>query len=133
MSVLNGRTSKMNKRSHYQSLNKRKLLQLPAQIKINIQVGICPDQDKKVHMGQRSYDFKGQKISSNDSRKKFHDAHEEFICNSGLSPISAYEAETSHDSNKEFNDSLQEFITTQEHSSNLNYDEARTSYDSTRS
>ena len=58
-------------------------------------------------MGQESCDFKGHKMSINDSPG-------EFISNAGHSPniTSAYEADTSHDSDKEFS----------EHCSNVNND-----------
>ena len=65
-------------------------------------------------------------MSCNDSRKEFHDSHEEFISHSGYTHISTYEADTSHNSNKEFYNFQQEFITTSEHSSKLHYDEAIT-------
>ena len=53
-----------------------------------------------------------------------NDSPEEFISNVGHSPniISTYEAQISHEFNEKFS----------EHSSNLNNDEGRTSYDSNK-
>ena len=58
-------------------------------------------------------------MSSNDSRKEFHESQEEFIYHSMHAPTLMKSLILSR-----------RFITNSEHSSNLNYDEARTSYDS---
>ena len=46
------------------------------------------DSRQNDHIGQRFYDFKRPKMPFNDSRKEFHDSHEDFISHSGYTPIS---------------------------------------------